>query len=57
VSNENNRLSNKEMTVTVNRFNEFIEHVYNWQNGGSESDSKYTTDRFNRRYAKQENAE
>lgn len=57
VSNENNRLSNKEMTVTVNRFNEFIEHVYNWQNGGSESDSKYTTDRFNRRYAKQETAE
>ena len=45
------------MTVTVNRFNEFIEHVYNWQNGGSENDSKYITERYNRRYAKQETAE
>jgi len=46
----------KEFTVTIKRFNQFIDDVFNWQNGGSESDSKYTIDRFNRRYAKQENA-
>jgi hypothetical protein len=57
VSNENNRLSNKEFTITAKRYDEFINEVFNWQNGGSESDSKYTTDRFNRRYAKQETAE
>lgn len=46
----------REVTITIKRFNEFIDDVYHWQNGGSESDSKYTTDRYNRQYAKKENA-
>jgi hypothetical protein len=53
----NDSRSDKEVTITIKRFNEFIDDVFNWQNGGSESDSKYTTDRYNRQYAKKENAE
>ena len=49
--------SGREATVTIKRFNEFIEDVFNWQNGGSKSDSEYTIERYNRRYAKQVNAE
>ena len=54
ISNDMHAL--KEITITTNRFYDFIEDVFNWQNGGSESDIKYITDRYNRRYAKQENA-
>jgi len=53
--NSDTQLSREE-TVSIKRFGDFIEDVYNWQNGGSESDIKSITDRYNRRYAKQENA-
>lgn len=55
ISNDSHSL--KEITVTTKRFYDFVEDVFNWQNGGSESDNKYTTDRYNRQYAKKENAE
>ena len=38
--------------VTANRFDQFIQEVYDWQNGGSQLNSENTTKRFNSHYKK-----
>ena len=38
--------------VTATRFDQFIQEVYDWQNGGSQLNSENTTKRFNSHYKK-----
>jgi hypothetical protein len=45
-----------EVTVTVLKFDNFIEEVFEWQNGKSERVSANTIERFERYYGQKENA-
>jgi len=55
VSNGDN-IKDYEVTVTAMKFNSFIDKVFEWQNGESEKAAASMTERFNRLYAKYENA-
>ncbi len=38
--------------VTATRFDQFIQEVYDWQNGGSQLNNENVTKRFNSHYKK-----
>lgn len=53
VSNGDN-IKDYEVTVTVMKFNNFIDEVFEWQNGKSERVNADTLERFERYYGKKE---
>lgn len=50
VSNNDSANKRREYTVTIKKFDDFIDQVFDWQNGGSESAIASVTDSFERRY-------